>query len=240
MRLPSSTSIYITEMRRLNISGPASSLSTGMAYGMPTIITYGSLELQNRLLPDLIKGKKRICIAITEPDAGSHVVNITTTAEKSLCCKFYIVNGEKKRRVLRTGGPGASGLSLLVVPLLDRVGVTMRRMKTWGGTTSGTSFIDLEDVKVPVENLIGQAGEGMKMITRNLNHERLAISIGVVSTARAALSAAFSYVLKREAFGKTLMEQPVVRNRLARAGAELESVSAWTEQLVYQLSNLEG
>ncbi|KAL6918644.1 hypothetical protein FSST1_010139 [Fusarium sambucinum] len=213
-------------MRRLNISGPASSLSTGMAYGMPTIITYGSLELQNRLLPDLIKGKKRICIAITEPDAGSHVVNITTTAEKSLC--------------VRTGGPGASGLSLLVVPLLDRVGVTMRRMKTWGGTTSGTSFIDLEDVKVPVENLIGQAGEGMKMITRNLNHERLAISIGVVSTARAALSAAFSYVLKREAFGKTLMEQPVVRNRLARAGAELESVSAWTEQLVYQLSNLEG
>ncbi|KAI1017798.1 hypothetical protein LB504_003822 [Fusarium proliferatum] len=244
-------SIYITEMRRIGIGGPASSLSTGMAYGMPPIITYGSVELQNRLLPDLIRGKKRICIAITEPDAGSDVANITTTAEKSPCGKFYIVNGEKKwitngiwshyaTTAVRTGGSGASGLSLLVVPLLDYPGVTMRRMKTSGGTTSGTTFIDLEDVKVPVENLIGPEGQGMKMITRNFNHERLAISIGVVSSARAALSAAFAYVLKREAFGKPLMDQPVVRNRLARAGAELESISAWTEQLVYQLSNLEG
>ncbi|CVL07967.1 probable acyl-CoA dehydrogenase [Fusarium mangiferae] len=244
-------SIYITEMRRVGIGGPASSLSTGMAYGMPPIITYGSAELQNKLLPDLIRGKKRICIAITEPDAGSDVANITTTAEKSPCGKFYVVNGEKKwitngiwshyaTMAVRTGGSGASGLSLLVVPLLDYPGVTMRRMKTSGGTTSGTTFIDLEDVKVPVKNLIGPEGQGMKMITRNFNHERLAISIGVVSSARAALSAAFAYVLKREAFGKPLMDQPVVRNRLARAGAELESISAWTEQLVYQLSNLEG
>ena len=57
---------------------------------------------------------------------------------------------------VRTGGPGAAGLSLLVVPLLDHPGVSMRRMKTMGGTASGTTFIDLEDVKVPVENLIGK------------------------------------------------------------------------------------
>ncbi|KAF5541484.1 Medium-chain specific acyl dehydrogenase mitochondrial [Fusarium phyllophilum] len=244
-------SIYITEMRRISIGGPASSLSTSMAYGMPLIITYGSAELQSRLLPDFIRGKKRICIAITEPDAGSDVANITTTAEKSPCGEFYIANGEKKwitngiwshyaTMAVRTGGSGASGLSLLVVPLLDYPGVTMRRMKASGGTISGITFIDLEDVKVPVENLIGLEGQGMKMITRNFNHERLAISIGVVSSARAALSAAFAYVLKREAFGKPLMDQPVVRNRLARAGAELESISAWMEQLVYQLSNLEG
>ncbi|KAF5023794.1 hypothetical protein F66182_4150 [Fusarium sp. NRRL 66182] len=244
-------SIYITEMRRVGISGPASSLSTGMAYGMPPIITYGNKELQSRLLPDLIKGEKRICIAITEPDAGSDVANITTTAEKSPCGKFYTVNGEKKwitnglwshyaTMAVRTGGPGASGLSLLVVPLLDYPGVTMRRIATCGGTTSGTAFIDLEDVKVPVENLIGQEGHGMKMITRNFNHERLAIAIGVVSSARAALSSAVAYVMKREAFGKPLMEQPVVRNRIARAGAELESLSAWTDQLVYQLSTAEG
>ena len=57
---------------------------------------------------------------------------------------------------VRPGGPGAAGLSLLVVPLLDHPGVSMRRMKTMGGTASGTTFIDLEDVKVPVENLIGK------------------------------------------------------------------------------------
>lgn len=57
---------------------------------------------------------------------------------------------------VRTGGSGASGLSLLVVPLLDQEGVSMRRMKTTGSTSSGTTYIELDDVKVPVENLIGQ------------------------------------------------------------------------------------
>ncbi|KAM5352894.1 hypothetical protein ACJ41O_005616 [Fusarium nematophilum] len=242
-------SIYISEMRRLGIGGPTSSLSTGMAYGMPPIITYGAQELQKRLLPDLIRGEKRICIAITEPDVGSDVASISTTAVKSKCGKYYIVNGEKKwitngvwshyaTMAVRTGGPGAAGLSLLVVPLLDYPGVSMRRMKTMGGMASGTTFIDLDDVKVPVENLIGEEGQGMKMITRNFNHERLAIAVGVTQAARAALSAAFAYVVKREAFGQPLIEQAVVRNRLAKCGGELESLSAWVEQLVYQMSNV--
>lgn len=88
--------IYISEMRRVGIGGPSSSLATGMAYGMPPIIAYGSKELQERLLPELIRGDKRICIVITEPDAGSDVANISTTAVKSDCGKYYIVNGEKK------------------------------------------------------------------------------------------------------------------------------------------------
>lgn len=56
---------------------------------------------------------------------------------------------------VRTGDPGAGGISLLLVPLLDHPGVSMRRFKTTGGNTSGSTFIDLDDVKVPVENLIG-------------------------------------------------------------------------------------
>ena len=80
----------------------------------------------------------------------------------------------------------------------------------------------------------------MKMITRNFNHERLAIVLGVTQAARAALSAAFAYVLKREAFGQPLMEQPVVRNRLAKCGGELESLSAWIDQLVYQVATMQG
>ncbi|RSL65515.1 Acyl-CoA dehydrogenase apdG [Fusarium floridanum] len=241
--------IYINEMRRVGVGGPMSSLSTGMAYGMPPIISYGSKELQERFLPELIRGQKRICIAITEPDAGSDVANLNTTAVKSDCGRFYIVNDEKKwitngvwshyaTMAVRTGGPRAKGLSLLVVPLLEQQGMTMRRMKTTGGTASGTTFIDLEDVKVPVGNLIGKEGEGMKMITRNFNHERLGIVIRVTRTARVALSAAFAYVLKREALGQTLMDQAVVRNRLARCGGELEALSAWVDQLVYQMSRI--
>lgn len=76
------------------------------------------------------------------------------------------------------------------------------------------------------------------MITTNFNHERLTIAIGITRVSRVALSEAVAYVMKREAFGKPLVEQPVVRNRLARAGAELESLSAWVEQFVYQLATM--
>lgn len=72
----------------------------------------------------------------------------------------------------------------------------------------------------------------------NFNHERLSIAIGTTRQARVALSAAFAYVLKREAFGKTLFEQPVVRHRLAKAGTILESQQAWIEQFVYQMTQM--
>lgn len=139
---------------------------------------------------------------------------------------------------VRTGGPGPTGLSLLVVPLKNYPGVTMRRLKVSGQICGGTTYIELEDVKVPVENLIGEEGMGMKYIMTNFNHERLIIAVGVTRAARVALSAAFEYTLKRETFGKTLMDQPVVRHRLAKAGAELESLSSWVEQFLYQLSNM--
>ena len=139
---------------------------------------------------------------------------------------------------VRTSGPGPTGLSLLVVPLLDYPGVTMRRMKVSGQLTGGTTFIELEDVKVPVENLIGEEGMGMMYIMTNFNHERLTIAIGVTRTARVALSAAVEYCMQREAFGKTLMDQPVVRHRLAKCGAMVESQSAWIEQFVYQMTKL--
>lgn len=139
---------------------------------------------------------------------------------------------------VRTGGPGASGLSLLVVPLLDYPGVNMRRLKVGGQISAGTTFIELDDVAVPVENLIGVEGMGMKYIMTNFNHERLQIAIGATRQARVALSAAFEYVMKREAFGKALIEQPVVRHRLAKAGALLESLQAWVEQFVYQMTKL--
>ena len=65
---------------------------------------------------------------------------------------------------VRTGGAGAGGLSLLVVPLKGHPGVTMHRIKTTGDAASGTTFIDLDDVEVPADNLIGQEGQGMRYI----------------------------------------------------------------------------
>ena len=70
------------------------------------------------------------------------------------------------------------------------------------------------------------------------NHERLLIALGVARQARVALSTALGYVMKREAFGKALIEQPVVRHRLALAGADLETLQAWLDQFLWQMNHL--
>lgn len=229
--------------------GPSGAVTTGIAFGLPPILKFGSQSLQQRFVPSIITGKKRICIAITEPGAGSDVSNIATTAVRSADGKNFIVNGTKKwitnglwsdyaAMAVRTGGPGPGGLSMLVVPLLNTEGVEMRRMKVGGQTAAGTTFITLEDVSVPLSNLIGVEGQGMKYVMQNFNHERLTIAVGCNRISRVALSAAFEYCMKREAFSKTLMEQPVVRHRLAKCGAQLEMHWAWVENFVYMMTKM--
>jgi acyl-CoA dehydrogenase len=241
--------IYTEELGRTGLAGPSGSLTTGMSFGVPPVLKFGNKRVQEKFLPDALTGKTRFCIAITEPDAGSDVANVTTTAEKTPDGKYYIVNGTKKwitngvwsqygTMAVRTGGPGGSGLSLLVVPLKDYPGVTMKRLKVGGQVSAGTTFIELDDVKVPVENLLGEEGMGMKYIMTNFNHERLSIAIAATRQARVALSTAMEYVLKREAFGKKLIDQPVVRHRLAKAGALLETQQAWVEQFAYAMTKL--
>ncbi|PWY66726.1 putative acyl-CoA dehydrogenase [Aspergillus heteromorphus CBS 117.55] len=242
--------IYFDELARSGLAGPGSSLNAGFTFAIPPILKYASPEFQERFLPELLTGQKRCCIAITEPEAGSDVANITTTATKTADGKYYIVNGTKKwitngiwssyaTMAVRTGPPGAAGLSVLLVPLQNQPGVSMRRLHVSGQLTSGTTYITLEDVHVPVTNLIGPENHGMQIIMKNFNHERLSIAVGVTRSARVALSTAFAYCLRREAFGKALMEQAVVRHRLAKAGAELETMWAFLEQLLYQLCHLE-
>lgn len=146
-------SIYVSEMIRSGLNGPSSSLCTGLAYGTPPLLKFASRELQDRIVPDILSGKKRICIAITEPDAGSDVANVQSTAKKSDCGKYYIVNGTKKwitngiwsdyaSMCVRTGGSGPGGLSVLLVPLKGTKGVSTRRMHVSGQKTAGTTFIE--------------------------------------------------------------------------------------------------
>ncbi|KAG5744279.1 hypothetical protein H9Q70_013013 [Fusarium xylarioides] len=212
------TMIYEDEMSRSGLAGPPGSITTGVAFGIP-------------------------------PLAGSDVANITTTA--TLSGNEYIINGTKKwitngmmadyaSIAVRTGGEnsGGKGISLILVPLKDHPGVTRRRLKVAGQIVAGTSFIELDDVRVPRETLIGRENEGMKYIMHNFNHERMFISVGVTRQARVALSSAFAYYLQRKAFNKTLIEQPVVRHRLAKCGAILESQWSWVESFAYQLSKM--
>ena len=170
-------SIYVSELKRCGLNGPSSGITAGFRYGLPPLLKFASSSLQERVLPELLLGKKRICIAITEPEAGSDVANITTTAQKTTGGKSYIVNGSKKwitngiwsdyaTMCVRTGksGSGADGLSVLLVPLKGQKGVNMRRIKVSGQNSSGTTFIELDDVEVPTDNLIGEEGMGMKYI----------------------------------------------------------------------------
>ncbi|KAJ2991821.1 hypothetical protein NUW58_g2378 [Xylaria curta] len=206
-------------MSRAGISGPPASLTTGMAFGGPPIL--------------------KACIAIIEPDAGGDLANITTTAAKSPCCKYYIVSGAKKwitngvcadysSMAVRTGLPrlGAAGLSLLVVPLKNFPGVTIDHLKVAGQVYAGSAFIELDDVKVPVENPIGIEVMGMKYIMTNFNHERLYIAVDATRLTRAVLLAV------------TIVDQLVIRHRLAKAGGLLESQWAWVEQFAYQMTQM--
>ena len=90
------TAIFCDEMSRSGLTGPGASLTTGMAFGVPPLLKFGNQQLQERFLPELLTGKKRTCIAITEPGAGSDVASIETTAEKTEDGKYYVINGTKK------------------------------------------------------------------------------------------------------------------------------------------------
>jgi alkylation response protein AidB-like acyl-CoA dehydrogenase len=208
---------------------------------------FASACLQQRIVPEILSGEKRICLAVTEPDAGSDVRNIRTTAEKSADGNHYIVNGSKKwitngifsdyfMTLVRTGGSGAAGLSMLLIP--RSAGLRTRKLDVVAGPLSATTYVTFEDVKVPAEYLIGAEGQGFKQTMVNFNHERLWIAFQAIRGCRVALEDAFSWAIKREAFDKTLIEQPVVRNKFGNCGRMVESLQSWTEQIIYELENL--
>lgn len=199
-------------------------------------------------MPEILSGRKRISLAITEPSAGSDVRNITTTAHKTSDGKHYIVNGEKKWitngifsdyfcTAVRTGDPGAAGLSFL---LIDRhlPGINCRRIDIGAGTLSATTYITFEDVKVPADHLIGVEGGGFKFIMSNFNHERIWIVFNALRSSRICLQDAFAWAMKREVFGQKLISQPVVRHKLGICGKKVDALQAWTEQIVYELDRL--
>lgn len=163
--------IVADEMSRTGSGGVIWNLLGGYGIGCPPVVKYGKKPLVDRILPGILAGDKRICLAITEPDGGSDVANLNCEAKLSEDGKHYIVNGEKKwitngvwcdyfTTAVRTGEGGMNGISVL---LIERgPGVSTRRMDCQGVWSSGTTYVTFEDVKVPVENLIGKENQGFK------------------------------------------------------------------------------
>lgn len=240
--------ILYDELGRCGVAGVCSYLTLGIAVGIPPILAFGSDFLKTKVVKSVLTGEKAICLAITEPSAGSDVQGIKTEARLTLDGKYYIVNGQKKfitnglysdyfTMAVRTGGSGASGISFL---LLEKgmEGLKVKPMTMQGVWSSGTSYITLEDVKVPVENLIGKENDGFKMIMHNFNHERWMIVCGAVRGARMCYEESFKYAYKRKTFGKRLIDSQVIRSKLGNMIRQIESVSTWLEFLTYQLTKM--
>jgi len=185
-----------------------------------------------------------ICLAISEPEAGSDVANLKTTAVKE--GDYYIVNGAKKwitgglmadyfTTVVRTGGEGFGGLSLLLIER-NTPGINIRKMEAQFDTCHPITFITFEDVKVPVKNLIGVEGMGALLILLNFNHERFVISVSTCRYARLCYEDSFKYALKRSTFGKKLIDHQIIRYKLSEMARQIESLYDSCERLAYQFS----
>jgi len=111
-------------------------------------------------------------------------------------------------------------------------------MKCSGVWPSGTSYLTFEDVKVPVENLIGEENFGFKYIMYNFNHERFQIIVQANRLARVCLEEALKYSVKRKTFGKRLIEHGVIRNKIAHMARNVESTHAMLESVTYQFCTM--
>ncbi|KAH6847263.1 acyl-CoA dehydrogenase/oxidase [Chaetomium sp. MPI-CAGE-AT-0009] len=236
------------ELSRTGSGGFVWNVIGGFGIGCPPLVKFGKKPLLDRILPGILNGDKRICLAITEPDAGSDVANLTCEAKLSEDGKYYIVNGAKKwitngiwcdyfTTAVRTGGPGMNGVSLLLIER-DFGGVSTRRMDCQGVWSSGTTYITFEDVKVPVENLIGKENQGFRVIMTNFNHERIGIIIQCLRFSRVCYEESVKYGNKRRTFGKKLIDHPVIRLKLAHMARQIEASYNWLENIIYQCEKM--
>jgi alkylation response protein AidB-like acyl-CoA dehydrogenase len=176
--------------------------------------------------------------------AGSDVAGLQTTAKKSADGKHYIVNGQKKwitngiwadycTAAVRTGGPGANGISALIIPLKNYPGVTTRKQSNSGVNASGSTFIEFDDVEVPIENLLGKENQGFKIVMSNFNHERLWLGVTALRMARVCCEDAYSHAITRHTFGQPLLSNQVIRAKFTDMGRSLETTWALIEALIY-------
>ncbi|GAA5980538.1 hypothetical protein JCM11641_006673 [Rhodosporidiobolus odoratus] len=233
--------ILVDELSRCASGGILYGLIGGFAISIGPILHFASGAVKKRIVPALLRGEKRSCLAITEPEGGSDVANLVCEARKE--GDFYVVNGQKKWitngmqsdyfvTAVRTGGKGMGGISLIVVERSD--GVQTRRMECMGVLSSGTTYVTFEDVKVPVANLLGKENQGFKLIMANFHGERVGIAIQANRFARVCLEESVKYANKRKTFGKKLIEHPVIRAKIASMAQKIEATHAWLETIVYQ------
>ncbi|MDM7487773.1 acyl-CoA dehydrogenase family protein [Rhodococcus sp. GXMU-t2271] len=206
---------------------------------LPYLMEYGTDEQKQRWLPGFCSGDLMFAIAMTEPGTGSDLANISTTAKLSEDGSHYVVNGAK---TFITGGVLAdrvltvcrtapfdpenrrAGLSILVVDTTTEGFAVGRKIEKIGLKTSDTAELSFTDVRVPVQDLLGEEGKGFSYLTHNLAQERLTIAFGASATAAAALQHALAYTKDRKVFGKPVAAFQNTKFVLAECSTELQAV----------------
>ncbi|MCZ4565074.1 MAG: acyl-CoA dehydrogenase [Rhodococcus erythropolis] len=206
---------------------------------LPYLLEYANDEQKSRWLPGFASGDLMFAIAMTEPGTGSDLANIATTAKLSEDGTHYVVNGSKTfitggvlaDRVLvvcRTAPSTAenrrTGLSILVVDTSSPGYSVGRKINKIGLKTSDTAELSFVDVQVPVEDRLGEEGDGFSYLTHNLAQERLTIAFGAAATASAALRFAIDYVKDRKVFGKPVAAFQNTKFVLAECATEVDAI----------------
>lgn len=208
--------------------------------GLPPIITAGSDALQRRVAPKVLAGEAIAALAVTEPAGGSDVASITTRAIRD--GDDYVIDGEKVfitsgmradfiTVAVRTGGPGAGGVSLLLVEG-DRPGLARTALKKMGWWMSDTAHLRFERCRVPASNLIGEENRGFAAIMDNFNGERLLLAAGSWAFAQVCYDEALQWARDRRTFGAPLVDRQVIRHKLVDMKMRIESTRAWIFDLV--------
>jgi acyl-CoA dehydrogenase len=237
------TIVSSEELARCGATGISSSL-TVHGIGLPPVANYGTDAMKEEVVPQVLAGEKRISLGITEPGAGSDVANISASARRE--GDYYVVNGSKTfisggmradwlTTAVRTGGEGIGGISLLLIPM-NAGGVSRTKLdKKQGWWCSDTATIYLDNVKVPVTNLIGEENQGFLPIVHNFNHERIGIVSLSLGAAKVCMEEAAQWAVDRKTFGKPLSKHQVIRHKFAEMLKRINATQAYLDMCAWQM-----
>jgi alkylation response protein AidB-like acyl-CoA dehydrogenase len=222
------------------------SLSVGAIMAINTvpeegIYRFGNEEQKKRLLKPLASGQWLGGIGFTEPDTGSDPRMVKTVARRS--GKGYIINGQKMFMSLApvldvvlffARREGAEGLNAFIVESKTKGFAVQEVLETMGLRGLGTSIVNLDDVYVPEENLIGQPGQGFDVLLDAISVERMSVAMQGVAVAQAALDLSLDYAKQRQAQGKPIARMQAIQQPLAEMASRIEA-ARW---LVYRTAFL--
>ena len=220
-------------------AGGSSGLIAGLfthGIALPHIVDSGNPDLVDRFVRPTLRGELIGSLAVTEPDGGSDVAALRTTAVRD--GDHYVVNGTKTfitsgcradfvTTAVRTGGEGHEGISLLVI---ERAPVT-RRLEKMGWHCSDTAELSFVDTRVPVTNLVGAENRGFALIMRQFQVERITMAAEAYATAQRCLDLTADYARTRETFGRPLMSRQVVRHKLVEMAQRTELARTYTREV---------